>query len=123
MLERAQPSPAGGTFLERFSDLGGDPWAPANQHNTPTLDLPKNPDGADDGDGYTNLEEWLHLMAAAVETADNLPPVANAGADAITGPLCAPNIFRSSFSNWQPGYAMGMVAAQRGHKKAMTIIG
>ena len=26
--------------------------------------------------------------------------------------MCAPNIFRSSFSNWQPGYAMGKVAGE-----------
>jgi hypothetical protein len=39
----------------------------------------------------------------------------------VTGPLCAPNIFRSSFSNWQPGYAMGEVAAKKGHKNAVTI--
>jgi len=47
--------------------------------------------------------------------------VANAGADAITGPLCAPNVFRSSFSNWQPGYAMGKVAADRKIKTAVTL--
>ena len=47
--------------------------------------------------------------------------VPNAGADAITGPMCAPNILRSSFTNWQPGYSTGVVAAQRGHKRAMTI--
>ncbi len=47
--------------------------------------------------------------------------VPNAGADAVTGPMCAPNIFRSSFSNWQPGYAMGEVAARKGHKTAVTI--
>jgi branched-chain amino acid transport system substrate-binding protein len=35
--------------------------------------------------------------------------------------MCAQNIFRSSFSNWQPGYAMGEVAAKRGAKKAVTI--
>ncbi len=35
--------------------------------------------------------------------------------------MCGPNIFRSSFSNWQPGYAMGEVAAKRGYKKAVTI--
>jgi branched-chain amino acid transport system substrate-binding protein len=35
--------------------------------------------------------------------------------------MCAPNIFRSSFSNWQPGYATGIVAARKGYKKAMTI--
>jgi len=35
--------------------------------------------------------------------------------------MCAPFIFRSSFSNWQPGYAMGDVAAKKGHKTAVTI--
>jgi branched-chain amino acid transport system substrate-binding protein len=35
--------------------------------------------------------------------------------------MCAPNIFRSSFSNWQPGYAMGEVVAKKGHKKVVTI--
>ncbi len=60
-------------------------------------------------------------MAKAAKDNNTLLIIPNAGADAITGPLCAPNIFRSSFSNWQPGYAMGMVAAQRGHKRAMTI--
>ena len=42
--------------------------------------------------------------------------IPNAGADAVTGPMCAPNIFRTSFSNWQPGYAMGEVAGQKGNK-------
>lgn len=31
------------------------------------LILPANPNGDDDRDGYTNLEEWLHQLAAAVE--------------------------------------------------------
>jgi branched-chain amino acid transport system substrate-binding protein len=35
--------------------------------------------------------------------------------------MCAPHIFRSSFSNWQPAYAMGEVAAKKGHKTAVTI--
>ncbi|MED5620367.1 ABC transporter substrate-binding protein [Ideonella sp. BN130291] len=60
-------------------------------------------------------------MAKAAKDNNTLLIIPNAGADAITGPLCAPNIFRSSFSNWQPGYAMGIVAGQRGHKRAMTI--
>ena len=47
--------------------------------------------------------------------------VPNAGADAVTGPMCSPNIFRSSFSNWQPGYAMGEVVAKKGHKRVVTI--
>lgn len=47
--------------------------------------------------------------------------VPNAGADEITGPLCAPNIFRTSFSAWQPSYAMGKVVADRKHKTAVTL--
>src|SRR5207245_8290551 len=35
--------------------------------------------------------------------------------------MCAKNIFRTSFTNWQPAFAMGKVAAERGHKKAITI--
>jgi hypothetical protein len=31
------------------------------------LALPANPNGDDDGDGYTNLEELLHALAACVE--------------------------------------------------------
>jgi branched-chain amino acid transport system substrate-binding protein len=35
--------------------------------------------------------------------------------------MCATNIYRSSFSNWQPGYAMGEVMAKKGIKKVATI--
>jgi branched-chain amino acid transport system substrate-binding protein len=45
----------------------------------------------------------------------------NAGAVDVTGPMCGPNILRSSFSNWQPGYAMGEEVARRGHKNVVTI--
>ena len=60
-------------------------------------------------------------MAKAAKESGTLLIVPNAGADAVTGPMCAPNIFRSSFSNWQPGFAMGEVAAKQGHKRAVTI--
>jgi branched-chain amino acid transport system substrate-binding protein len=62
-------------------------------------------------------------MAMAKVAKDNgtLLIIPNAGAVAVTGPMCAENIFRSSFSNWQPGYAMGEVAAKRGAKKVVTI--
>jgi len=61
-------------------------------------------------------------MAKVAKDSNTLLIVPNAGADAITGPLCAPNIFRSSFSNWQPAYAMGVVAADRQqHKTAVTV--
>ena len=45
----------------------------------------------------------------------------NAGAAAATGALCAPNIFRTSFTNWQPAYPMGKVLADRGIKKVVTL--
>ncbi|WP_213956538.1 MULTISPECIES: ABC transporter substrate-binding protein [unclassified Variovorax] len=60
-------------------------------------------------------------MAKAAKESGTVLIVPNGGADAVTGPMCAPNIFRSSFSNWQPAYAMGEVAAKQGKKTAMTI--
>ena len=60
-------------------------------------------------------------MAKVAKDSGTLLIVPNAGADAVTGAMCATNIFRSSFSNWQPGYAMGEVVAKKGHKKVVTI--
>jgi branched-chain amino acid transport system substrate-binding protein len=60
-------------------------------------------------------------MAKVAKDTDTLLIVPNAGARAVTGSMCAPNIFRSSFSNWQPGYAMGKVAGERGARKVATI--
>ena len=60
-------------------------------------------------------------MAKVAKDSGTLLIVPNAGADAVTGGMCAPNIFRSSFSNWQPGYAMGEVMAKKGYKKVVTI--
>ena len=60
-------------------------------------------------------------MAKAAKDNNTLLIVPNAGADAITGPMCGTNVVRSSFSNWQPGYSTGVLMAQRGHKRAMTI--
>jgi len=60
-------------------------------------------------------------MAKAAKDSGTILIVPNAGADAVTGPMCGANIFRSSFSNWQPGYAMGEVVAKKGHKNVVTI--
>ncbi|HSS69737.1 MAG TPA: ABC transporter substrate-binding protein [Casimicrobiaceae bacterium] len=62
-------------------------------------------------------------MAIVKAARDNntLLIIPNAGVDEATGPLCAPNIFRVSFSNSQPGLAMGIVAALKGYKTAVTI--
>jgi len=60
-------------------------------------------------------------MAKVARETNTLFIIPNAGADEITGPLCAPNIFRTSFTNWQPGYAMGQVVTERKHKTAVTL--
>ncbi len=60
-------------------------------------------------------------MAKVARENKTLLIVPNAGADEITGPLCAANVFRSSFSAWQPAYAMGQVVAQKGMKKVVTV--
>jgi branched-chain amino acid transport system substrate-binding protein len=60
-------------------------------------------------------------MAKVAKTSGTLMINPNGGADAVTGAMCAVNIFRSSFSNWQPGYAIGQAMAAKGHKTAATI--
>ena len=60
-------------------------------------------------------------MVRVVRESGTLTIVANAGAGAVTGALCAPNVFRTSFSNWQPAYPMGKVLTDRGIKKAVTL--
>jgi len=52
-------------------------------------------------------------MIRVTKESGTLHLIPNAGVAAATGPLCAPNIVRTSFSNWQSGYAMGAVLAQR----------
>ncbi len=45
-------------------NAGGWPQLATNKRR---LTIPENPQGDDDGDGYTNVEEWLHELAAQVE--------------------------------------------------------
>lgn len=47
--------------------------------------------------------------------------VPNAGAGKVTGQYCAPNIFRTSFSNWQSTYPAGNVVLKDGHKKVVLM--
>jgi branched-chain amino acid transport system substrate-binding protein len=47
--------------------------------------------------------------------------IPNAGVHAATRGLCAPNVFRTSFSNSQPTRALGKVMVDKGHKKAVWI--
>jgi hypothetical protein len=57
-------------------NAGGWPEVAVNRR---ILELPSDLGGDDNGNGYTNLEEWLHAMAAEVEgrgasSGDQLPP-------------------------------------------------
>lgn len=60
-------------------------------------------------------------MARVAKGSGTLMINPNGGADAVTGSMCAVNIFRSSFSNWQPSFAIGQAMAAKGHKTAATI--
>ncbi|WP_304639688.1 ABC transporter substrate-binding protein [Pseudomonas sp.] len=60
-------------------------------------------------------------MIKVLRGKDTVMIIPNAGSAAATGPLCAPNVFRTSFSSWQPSYPMGQVALDRGYKKVYAI--
>jgi branched-chain amino acid transport system substrate-binding protein len=62
----------------------------------------------------------MGMVKIAKET-NTLLIIPNAGLDAATGALCAPNIFRTSFSNWQPSFPMGKVLADRGIKNVVSL--
>ena len=47
--------------------------------------------------------------------------IPNAGVHAATRSLCAPNVFRTSFTNSQPTRALGPAMIAKGHKKAVWI--
>ena len=62
----------------------------------------------------------MGMIKVARETG-TLALIPNAGANAATGELCAPNVFRTSFSNWQPTHPLGKVMVDNGHTKAVFI--
>ncbi|MBI5131441.1 MAG: ABC transporter substrate-binding protein [Rhodopseudomonas palustris] len=60
-------------------------------------------------------------MVKVARDSGTLLIIPNAGANDATGPACAPNIFRTSFSNWQTTFPMGKVMADAGIKNVATI--
>jgi branched-chain amino acid transport system substrate-binding protein len=60
-------------------------------------------------------------MVKVARDTNTLLIIPNAGANDATGPACAPNIFRSSFSNWQTTYPAGKVMIDAGYKNVATI--
>jgi branched-chain amino acid transport system substrate-binding protein len=60
-------------------------------------------------------------MVKVARDTNTLLIIPNAGVNEATGPLCAPNIFRTSFSNWQVSQPMGKVMYDAGHRNVATI--
>lgn len=58
-------------------------------------------------------------MAKIAREEGTMVVVPNAGANQVTGAFCAPNIFRTSFSNWQPGHPMGRTLLDEGKKNVV----
>jgi branched-chain amino acid transport system substrate-binding protein len=47
--------------------------------------------------------------------------IPNAGNASATRELCAPTIFRTSFTNWQPAYGMGLALGREGVRRAAWV--
>lgn len=87
---------------------------------------PQNADRLIKRDGVDVLIGTVHsgvqmAIHKAVSESGTLCIIPNAGAVAVTRNLCAKNVFRTSFSNWQPAYGMGVALGKRGVKKAAWV--
>jgi branched-chain amino acid transport system substrate-binding protein len=60
-------------------------------------------------------------MVKVARDTNSMLIIPNAGANDATGPQCAKNIFRTSFSNWQTTFPAGKVLIDEGKKNVVTI--
>ena len=70
------------------------------------------------GTVHSGVQMGIHRVVRNTNVINLIP---NAGVHAATREQCAPNVFRTSFSNSQPTLALGKPMVQRGHKKAVWI--
>jgi len=70
------------------------------------------------GTVHSGVQMGIHKLVRETGTLTIIP---NAGANAVTRELCAKNVFRTSFSNWQPAHGMGLALGKKGVKKAAWI--
>jgi len=70
------------------------------------------------GTVHSGVQLGIHKVARESGVLNLIP---NAGVHIATRQQCAPNVFRTSFSNSQPTMALGEVMVKRGHKKAVWI--
>ncbi|TNF63775.1 MAG: ABC transporter permease [Burkholderiales bacterium] len=70
------------------------------------------------GTVHSGVQMGIHRVARESGVLNLIP---NAGVHVATRQQCAPNVFRTSFSNSQPTMALGKPMVERGHKKAVWI--
>jgi branched-chain amino acid transport system substrate-binding protein len=70
------------------------------------------------GTVHSGVQMGIHKV---VRESGTLCIVPNAGVNAVTREQCAKNVFRTSFTNWQPAYGMGLALGKRGVKKAAWV--
>jgi branched-chain amino acid transport system substrate-binding protein len=70
------------------------------------------------GTVHSGVQMGIHKV---VSESGTLCIVPNAGANSVTRELCVKNVFRTSFTNWQPAHGMGLALGKRGIKKAAWI--
>src|SRR5438270_7160020 len=112
---------------ERGDKLGGREveWVAVDDESDPAK-APANVNKLIAGEKVDILTGPVHSGVAMarmqiVRQEKTLTIVTNAGAQAVTGTLCAPNVFRTSFSNWQVSYPCAEVMLKAGHKKAILM--
>src|SRR5262245_42294180 len=70
------------------------------------------------GTVHSGVQMGIHK---AVQESGTLTIIPNAGNNEVTRELCAKNVFRTSFSNWQSAYGMGFALGKKGVKKAAFV--
>ncbi len=70
------------------------------------------------GTVHSGVQMGIHKVARDTGVLSLIP---NAGVHVATRAQCAPNVFRTSFSNSQPTRALGAAMIAKGHKKAVWI--
>src|SRR4051812_14048198 len=109
---------------ERSGKLGGREieWVAVDDESDPAK-APANVNKLIAGEKVDILTGPVHsgvamAMMQIVRQEKTLTIVTSAGAQGVTGALCSPNVFRTSFSNWQVSYPCADVMLKAGHKKA-----
>ena len=112
---------------EHGGKLGGREieWAQVDDESDPAK-APANVNKLIAGEKVDILTGPVHsgvamAMMQIVRQERTLTLVTNAGAQAVTGALCAPHVFRTSFSNWQTSYPCAEVMLKDGRKKAVLM--